>query len=117
YTPQYNTQQRNSQAYPYIKIDVGNPWPRVTLTRRRDDDGAVYFGPFRVTRAARDVVDLINDVFPLRTCTRSFRTARSYGSPCLQLSLGRCAGPCAGVADRDAYREAVQEVIGFLRGE
>lgn len=117
YRPQYNTQQRNSESYPYIKIDIGNPWPRVTLTRQRLDDGAVYFGPFRVTRAARDVVDLINEVYGLRTCTRTFRTARSYGRPCLRLSLNQCPGPCVGSADADTYRQAVYEVIGFLRGE
>lgn len=117
YRPQYNTQMRNNEAYPYIKIDIGNPWPRVTLTRQRADDGAVYFGPFRVARSARETVDLINEVFPLRTCARSFRTARSYGSPCLRLSLGQCLGPCTGMVDRDAYRQAVQDVIGFLRGE
>ena len=89
----------------------------VTLTRQRADDGAVYFGPFRVARSARETVDLINEVFPLRTCARSFRTARSYGSPCLRLSLGQCLGPCTGMVDRDAYRQAVQDVIGFLRGE
>lgn len=117
HSPQFNTQQRNTEAYPYIKVDVGNPWPRVTLIRRRADDDAVYFGPFRVARAARDVVDLIHEIFPLRTCPRSFRNARSLGSPCLHLALGRCAGPCVGAADRDSYRQAVYDVIGFLRGE
>lgn len=117
YKPQYNTHLRNNEAYPYIKVDIGNPWPRVMLTRQRADDGALYFGPFRVARSAREVVDLINEVFPLRTCTRSFRTARSYGSPCLRLSLGQCLGPCAGTADRDAYRRAIQDVVGFLHGE
>ncbi|HUZ00876.1 MAG TPA: exonuclease domain-containing protein [Thermomicrobiaceae bacterium] len=114
--PQFNTQQRNSESYPYVKVDVVNPWPRVTLTRHRDDDGAAYFGPFRIGRAARDVVDLINEIFPLRTCPRSFRTSRSFGSPCLQLSLGRCPGPCVGQADRDGYRQTVQDVVAFLHG-
>lgn len=115
--PQFNTQQRNSESYPFVKVDLGNPWPRVTLTRHRDDDGAAYFGPFRIGRAARDVVELINEVFPLRTCPRSFRTARSFGSPCLQLSLGRCPGPCVGQADRDRYRQSIQDVLAFLHGE
>ncbi|MDI3341077.1 MAG: exonuclease domain-containing protein [Sphaerobacter sp.] len=117
YRPQYNTQLRNNEAYPYIKVDIGNPWPRVTLTRQRVDDGAVYFGPFRVARAAREVVDLIHEVFPLRTCPRSFRTARSYGAPCLRFSLGQCLGPCTGSADREEYRRAVQDVLAFLRGD
>lgn len=117
YQPQYNTQQRRNESYPYIKIDIGSQWPTVTLTRQRAVDDAVYFGPFRVASAARAAVDLVHDVFPLRSCSRSFRNARSYGSPCLELSLGRCPGPCVGSADRDRYRETVHEVIAFLRGE
>lgn len=117
YNPRFNTQQRNYESYPYIKVDIGNPWPRVLLTRDRADDGAQYFGPFRSSSSARAVVDLLHDIYPLRTCTRSFRTRRSFGSPCLQLDLGRCLGPCAGVADRDTYRKAVFDVIAFLRGD
>src|SRR6185312_4833755 len=94
-----------------------NPWPRVTLARQRNPDGALYFGPFRVARAAKAAVELVNDTFGLRTCTRTFKNSRSYGSPCLQLSLGKCPGPCVGSADRDHYRRSVHEVIGFLRGE
>lgn len=117
YQPQFNRQQRNSESYPYIKVDVTNPWPRVFLTRQRKPDDAHYFGPFRVSRAAKVAVDLIHEVFPLRSCSRSFKTARSYGSPCLELSLGRCPGPCVGQADRDLYRKTVYDVISFLRGE
>ncbi|HEU5422772.1 MAG TPA: exonuclease domain-containing protein, partial [Nitrolancea sp.] len=116
YQPQYNRQLRNSESYPYIKIDVGNPWPRVALTRQRADDGAVYLGPFRVASAAKTTIELIHDVFPLRSCTRSFRTARSYGSPCLELALGRCPGPCVGSADREEYRATVHRVVDFLHG-
>ncbi|HET7034570.1 MAG TPA: exonuclease domain-containing protein [Thermomicrobiaceae bacterium] len=116
YQPQYNRQLRNSESYPYIKIDISNPWPRVALTRQRANDGAVYLGPFRVASAAKTTVDLIHDVFPLRSCTRSFRTARSYGSPCLELALGRCPGPCVGSADREEYRATVHRVVAFLHG-
>ena len=115
--PQYNRQLRNTESYRYIKIDIWNPWPRVTLTRQWKPDGSVYFGPFRVARAARVTVDLLNDTFKLRTCPRSFKTARSYGSPCLRLSLGKCPGPCVARADRDEYRRTVHDVIAFLRGE
>ncbi|MBX6754441.1 MAG: GIY-YIG nuclease family protein [Thermorudis peleae] len=117
YTPPYNTQQRNHERYPYIKVELGNPWPRVYLTRYRDDDGAFYAGPFHSSTAARATVELLHKVFPLRTCPRSFRTLRSYGSPCLALSLGRCLGPCVGRADREHYHTMIQQVIAFLRGE
>ncbi|MBX6342076.1 MAG: UvrB/UvrC motif-containing protein, partial [Thermomicrobiaceae bacterium] len=117
YRPQYNTQLRNTDSYPYIKIDLANPWPRVALTRQRADDDAVYFGPFRVARAARAAVELIQEVFPLRTCTRSFKSPKSYGSPCISLALGRCLGPCVGAADRDRYRGLVHDVVRFLKGD
>ncbi len=115
--PQFNRQLRNTESYRYIKIETWNPWPRVMLTRQWKPDGSTYFGPFRVSRAARVTVDLLNDTFKLRTCPRSFKTARSYGSPCLRLSLGKCPGPCVGKADRDEYKSTVHDVIGFLRGE
>lgn len=116
YQPRYNTALRAAEHYPYIRVDVANPWPRVTLAKTRKDDGAAYFGPFRNKSGARKTVDLINGVVPLRTCARSFRDARSYGSPCIQLDLGKCAGPCVGRADRDTYRAMVGDVVRFLDG-
>jgi hypothetical protein len=86
------------------------------LSKSRKDDGARYFGPFRSAATARKTVDLINRVVPLRTCTRSFRDARSYGSPCLQLDLGRCLGPCVGKANRDEYMALVHRVVDYVDG-
>lgn len=117
YQPRYNTALRSFEQYPYIRVDISNPWPRVTLTKARKDDGARYFGPFRSTSAARKTVEAIGQVVPLRTCSRSFKNARSYGSPCLQLDLGRCAGPCVGRANRDEYMGMVRDVVRFLDGQ
>src|SRR5215207_6314855 len=116
YQPRYNTALRSHEQYPFIRIDVANPWPRVSLAKSRKDDGARYFGPFRNANTARKTVDLINRVVPLRTCTRSFRDARSYGAPCLQLDLGRCLGPCVGQADRDQYISLVRNVVDYIDG-
>jgi DNA polymerase III subunit epsilon len=116
YQPRYNTALRSHEQYPFIRIDISNPWPRVSLSKARKDDGARYFGPFRSAATARKTVDLINRIVPLRTCTRSFRDARSYGSPCLQLDLGRCLGPCVGRADRDHYMALVHQVIDYVDG-
>jgi DNA polymerase-3 subunit epsilon len=117
YQPRYNTALRSYEQYPFIRIDVANPWPRVSLVKARKDDGARYFGPFRSSATTRKTVDLINRAVPLRTCTRSFRDARSYGSPCLQLDLGRCLGPCVGRADRDHYMQLVHQVIDYIDGQ
>jgi hypothetical protein len=116
YQPRYNTALRSHEQYPFIRIDVANPWPRVSLAKSRKDDGARYFGPFRSAATARKTVDLINRVVPLRTCTRSFRDARSYGAPCLQLDIGRCLGPCVGQADRDHYISLVRRVVDYVDG-
>lgn len=116
YQPRFNTALRSSDLYPYIRLDVANPWPRLTLAKARKDDGARYFGPFRNTSGARKTVELINRVVPLRTCSRSFKTARSYGAPCLELDLGRCLGPCVGKADREEYAGLVRKTAAFLDG-
>lgn len=116
YQPRYNTAMRSHEQYPFIRVDIANAWPRITLAKARKDDGATYFGPFRNAASARRTVDLLNRVVPLRTCSRSFKDARSYGSPCIELDLGRCLGPCVGKADREQYRTIVHDVVTFLDG-
>ena len=117
YRPRFNVVQRNVEQYVYVRVDVSNPWPRVTVARDRSADGAAYFGPFRAASSARKAVALVNDTLPLRSCRRSFMDKRSYGSPCLELSLNRCLGPCVGQADPDLYREYVYDVLEFFRGD
>ncbi|MEZ4565172.1 MAG: exonuclease domain-containing protein [Thermomicrobiales bacterium] len=117
YQPRYNTALRSHEQYPFIRVDVANPWPRVSLAKARKEDGALYFGPFRSAATARKSVELINRVVPLRTCTRSFRDARSYGSPCIQLDIGQCLGPCVGRANRDEYMALVRQVVAYVDGQ
>ncbi len=117
YQPRYNTALRSSERYPYIRVDLANPWPRMTVVRERPDDGARYFGPYRNTSGAKRTVEFLNDVLPLRTCSRSFKDARSYGSPCIQLDLHKCLGPCTGKVQRHEYRELVDGLVTFLEGD
>lgn len=117
YQPKYNKVMRSHEQYPYIKVDLASPWPRILLAPDWKNDGSRYFGPYRNRGACRQVVDLLNKHFQLRTCTRSFRTARSYGAPCLKLSLQQCLGPCAGKADREVYTRRVRECVRFLEGD
>ncbi len=117
YRPQFNRQMRTFDNYPYIRVETNNSWPRVNLVKEVSDDGASYYGPYRSSRAARATVDALNDIFPLRSCSRSFTNARSYGSPCTELDFGRCLGPCTGQVDADEYAGYVQEVIAFLDGD
>ncbi len=116
YQPRYNTAMRSFEHYPYIRVDIANPWPRVSLVKERKDDGARYYGPYRSRQGARRTIDVINGAVPLRTCTRSFKTARSYGKPCLKLDLGTCLGPCVGQSIRDEYQAHVHDVVDFLDG-
>jgi len=116
YEPRYNTALRSFEHYPYIRVDIGNAWPRVSLAKQRKDDGARYYGPYRSSNGARRTLEVIANAVPLRTCTRSFRNARSYGNPCLRLALGKCLGPCVGQADREEYHGRVEEVLEFLDG-
>ncbi len=117
YEPRYNTAMRSFEHYPYIRVDLSSSWPRVMLARNRKDDGARYFGPYRSKGGARRTVDVINGILPLRTCTRSFKDARSYGHPCILLDLGRCLGPCVGRADRETYHGLIEDVATFLDGD
>jgi len=125
YMPRYNRQQRNFESYPFIKIDLSQRFPRIYRSREVEDDGARYFGPFKSRRAVDTTIEIIEQLFPIRNCTRSFELItlarkRKQESPCLRLSLGRCPGPCTGKhsdTDQKAYLETIEEVISFLSGE
>lgn len=117
YQPRYNTALKKSEHYPYIKVDVANPWPRVLVAKTVKDDGARYFGPYTSATSARKTVDVINACLQLRTCTRSFKSASSYGKPCIALDLHQCLGPCTGKADKEVYRRKITSVLQMLEGD
>ncbi|CAN5723931.1 hypothetical protein BH23CHL4_BH23CHL4_04980 [soil metagenome] len=116
YQPRFNSAMRAHEQYPYIRVTMSSPWPRIGLATRSRDDGDRYFGPYRNRNAAKRAVELINTFLPLRTCTRSFKSPRSYGSSCLRLDLHQCLGPCVGQANRGEYLAAIHEAIEFLEG-
>jgi DNA polymerase III subunit epsilon len=115
--PAYNVQLRNYELYPFIKIDVQHTFPRVYATREVAADGARYFGPFRSRRLVDLTIELVQKVFPVRTCTRGLPPQAKPSEPCLRLHLNRCSAPCRGDADPEAYREIIDEVCAFLGGE
>ncbi len=115
--PAYNVQLRNYELYPFIKIDVQHAFSRVYATREVAADGARYFGPFRSRRIVDLTIELVQKVFPIRTCTRSLPPQAKSTQPCLRLHLGRCSAPCQGRADADEYRKTIEEVCAFLGGE
>lgn len=115
--PTYNVQLRNYELYPFIKIDIQHPFPRVYATREVAADGARYFGPFRSKRLVDLTIEVVQKVFPVRTCTRSLPPLAKPSEPCLRLHLQRCSAPCRGDADPVAYRLVIDEICAFLGGE
>ena len=115
--PAYNVQLRNYEHYPFIKIDVQHPFPRVYATREVAADGGRYFGPFRSRRIVDLTIDVVQKTFPIRTCIRSLPPQGKPSEPCLRLHLDRCPAPCRGDADSAAYHKTIEQVCAFLGGE
>lgn len=115
--PPYNVQLRNYELYPFIKIDVQHPFARIYATREVASDGARYFGPFRSRRIVDLTIELVQKVFPIRTCTRSLPPQAKPSQPCLRLHLDRCPAPCKGGADAAEYAKVIEQVCAFLGGE
>ncbi len=115
--PAYNVQLRNYELYPFIKIDVQHDFPRVYATREVAADGARYFGPFRSRRVVDATIELIQKLFPVRTCTRGLPPSAKPSEPCLRLHLGRCSAPCRGGVDSAEYHKVIDQVCAFLGGE
>ncbi|GCF10108.1 exonuclease domain-containing protein [Dictyobacter arantiisoli] len=115
--PVYNVQLRNYELYPFIKIDVQHDFPRVYATREVAADGARYFGPFRSRRMVDLTIELIQKIFPVRTCTRSLPPSAKPSDPCLRFHLGRCSAPCRGGADMEEYQRLITQICAFLGGE
>ncbi len=115
--PAYNVQLRNYELYPFIKIDVQHDFPRVYASREVAADGARYFGPFRSRRLVDITIELIQKIFPVRTCTRGLPPQAKPSDPCLRLHLGRCPAPCRGDVSSAEYQKVIAEVCAFLGGE
>ena len=113
--PRYNILLRDDKTYPYIKLTVGERYPRVYVTRRLRKDGSLYFGPYFPTSLAYRLVDLIHRHFLIPSCKLDLN--RYYPRPCLQYYIGRCLGPCVkDLTTSQRYSEAVQDVKLFLEG-
>ncbi len=112
--PLFNVRLRDDKHYPYLKIDVNAPWPRVTITRRIEDDGARYFGPYASAHSVRTALDLVKRLFPWRSCTKEI--TGHDPRPCLDYYIHRCIAPCSGYCTEEEYREVIRQVVLFLEG-
>ena len=115
YRPKYNVLLRDDKQYPYIKVTLGEFYPRVLKTRRVVRDKSKYFGPYINVGAVNQTIDLLKKFYPLRTCSKTLE--KSKERPCLNYHIGQCLGPCSGEVSRDAYMSMIQEIILFLSGK
>ncbi len=112
--PTYNIRLKDDKRYPYLKVDVESPWPRVTITRRVEDDGARYFGPYASAGSVRRTLDVVKKLFPWRSCTKTI--TGTDPRPCLDYYIKRCIAPCTGYCTDDEYRDVIRQTVLFLEG-
>ena len=114
--PPFNVRLRDDKSFPYIAVTVSDDYPRVMFTRERHRRGTVYFGPYANAKKVRETLDVLNRVFQFRPCEGP-KPGRHSGIPCLDFHIERCTAPCIGAISKEAYREQIDGVIGFLSGE
>jgi excinuclease ABC subunit C len=112
--PRYNVRLKDDKHYPYIKVTWAEPFPKVLITRRMEQDGSRYFGPFTSTPAVYQTLDLLRKSFPYLTCDREI--TGHDARPCLYYDIKLCLGPCIGAATREEYRAMVRGLARFLEG-
>ena len=114
--PYYNILLKDDKHYPYLKVDMRQPFPRLELCRKMEKDGAKYFGPYIGANAVRQVIEAVRDVFPIRSC-KQVLPPKTPKRPCMNYDIGRCLAPCAGKCSEEAYREMMEGVLSFLGGD
>jgi excinuclease ABC subunit C len=112
--PFFNIRLKDDKHYPYLKVDLADPWPRVYITRRVEKDGARYFGPFANAGSVRRTLDIVNKLFPWRSCTKQI--TGTDPRPCLDYYINRCIAPCTAYCTKEEYDDVIRQVILFLEG-
>lgn len=116
HNPKYNTLLKDDKTYPYIKVTVGEAYPRVLFSRMMKKDKSRYFGPFTSAAAVKDTIELLNKLFQLRTCNRNLPRDCGLDRPCLNYHIGQCQAPCQGNISQAQYRQNVDKALEFLNG-
>lgn len=114
--PKYNTLLKDDKTYPYIKVTVGEEYPRILFSREMKKDKSRYFGPYTSAGAVKDTIELLNKLYQLRTCTKSLPRDIGVERPCLNYHIKQCLAPCQGFVDREEYRQQVDQALAFLGG-
>jgi excinuclease ABC subunit C len=115
--PKYNILLRDDKQYPYIRITLNQPFPRMEVVRKVEKDGAKYFGPYADAGAMREAIDVIYKVFPIRNCKKDLSQIPLKERPCLNYHIERCFAPCQGFVEEEEYDEIIKNIIMFLEGK
>ncbi len=122
YSPKYNTMLKDDKTYPYIKVTMGEEYPRILLSRQLSPsaggkkDKSRYFGPYTSAAAVKDTIDLMNKLYQLRTCNRRLPRDIGMERPCLNYHIKQCTAPCQGYISKEEYRARVEQALDFLNG-
>lgn len=116
HTPKYNTMLRDDKTYPYIRVTMGEDFPRVLFSRQLKKDKSRYFGPYTSAGAVKNTIELINKIYQLRTCNRKLPRDIGAERACLNYHIHRCSAPCQGYINKEEYGERVSQVLEFLNG-
>ena len=123
--PKYNTMLKDDKTYPYIKVTLGDDFPRITMCRKVIKDNAKYFGPFTSGEAVRETIDLLRRVYKIRGCRmkiedgidNSVQDGSSATKKCLYYHMGQCQAPCESLVSREEYAENIEKAVDFLNGD
>lgn len=114
--PPYNILLKDDKSYPFVKINVKQDFPKVEVVRKLKNDGAKYFGPYMQGITSKDILELVESAFCLRSCNHDFSRLPKNHRPCLNYHINRCLAPCDGHCDKEHYAKQIDEVISFLSG-
>jgi len=114
--PKYNTLLKDDKTYPYIKVTLGEAYPRILFSRQMKKDKSKYFGPYTSAGAVRETIDLLNRMYGLRNCNRSLPRDIGLERPCLNYHIKQCMAPCQGYISQEEYRERMSQAMEFLNG-
>lgn len=114
--PKYNTMLKDDKTYPFIKVTLGEEYPRVLFSRTMKKDKSRYFGPYTSAGAVKDTIDLIKKLYKIRSCNKTFPRDIGKERPCLYYHIGQCDAPCQGNFTKEQYRESVAQAVDFLAG-
>ena len=115
--PYYNIMLKDDKTYPYIKVTVQEPFPRIFITRRMDKDKAKYYGPYTDVLAVKETVETLHKLFPIRKCKKNLPKEIGKERPCLNYHIGQCLAPCSGAISAEEYRAYIKDAMEFLEGK